>query len=484
MRISKIYIVFLAFLAIQLSIHGQFDPGGISRIEDGKLQLSLDIRWTDSQKKEVEKLFNLDSTVWVKISSGTSGIYVDSVEWDLKVVSRYMYELSRSLEQKAVFHFNENDVFLVGDNRSITPGYVDNEKIIFGTNNFKKPQCFQYNHGEAHFYLPGYLKYGDAYIAGSFNNWDPAFTPLQKVDSGWVVSLPLSPGKYFYKYLIDGNWMKDPNNNLREDDGQGNINSAVYCPNHQFELKGYSKARKVNVAGTFNNWNRKDLKMYLSADRWILPVYLRDGTYSYKFIVDDQWLPDPGNRFTRTDVWGNVNSVIGRGEEYIFRLNGFTDAEKVTLAGNFNNWNPDELMMEKTVDGWLLHYQFAPGNYEYKFIVDGNWMPDPANPFTKGSGDGTNSCLAFKSNYTFILHSFQDAAEVRITGSFNIWSSEGFRMIKEEGTWIYPIYLSPGKHLYKLIVDGKWITDPTNKLWEENEFGTGNSVIWIMDSKF
>jgi len=36
-----------------------------------------------------------------------------------------------------------------------------------------------------------------------------------------------------------------------------------------------------------------------------------------------------------------------------------------------------------------------------------------------------------------------------------------------------------GKHLYKFIVDGKWIKDPDDPLWEGNEFGTDNSVIWI-----
>jgi hypothetical protein len=29
------------------------------------------------------------------------------------------------------------------------------------------------------------------------------------------------------------------------------------------------------------------------------------------------------------------------------------------------------------------------------------------------------------------------------------------------------------------VVDQKWIIDPTNELWEENEYGTGNSVLWI-----
>ena len=51
--------------------------------------------------------------------------------------------------------------------------------------------------------------------------------------------------------------------------------------------------------------------------------------------------------------------------------------------------------------------------------------------------------------------------------------------MKHEGDeWVFRVHLSAGKHLYKLIVDGKWIIDPYNKLWEQNEYGTGNSIIW------
>jgi hypothetical protein len=39
--------------------------------------------------------------------------------------------------------------------------------------------------------------------------------------------------------------------------------------------------------------------------------------------------------------------------------------------------------------------------------------------------------------------------------------------------------LPTGKNRYKFIVDGTWMIDPGNKLWEPNEFDTGNSVVWI-----
>jgi 1,4-alpha-glucan branching enzyme len=68
---------------------------------------------------------------------------------------------------------------------------------------------------------------------------------------------------------------------------------------------------------------------------------------------------------------------------------------------------------------------------------------------------------------------------VIVTGSFNGWNRSSYRMVRRNERWELPIRLAPGKNTYKFIVDGKWILDPGNELWEENEEGTGNSVLWL-----
>jgi hypothetical protein len=57
--------------------------------------------------------------------------------------------------------------------------------------------------------------------------------------------------------------------------------------------------------------------------------------------------------------------------------------------------------------------------------------------------------------------------------------NDGYSMTKQGGKWIFPISLKPGKYTYKFIVDGAWILDPVNKLYEKNEYDTDNSVLWI-----
>jgi len=52
-------------------------------------------------------------------------------------------------------------------------------------------------------------------------------------------------------------------------------------------------------------------------------------------------------------------------------------------------------------------------------------------------------------------------------------------MQKENGNWILKIYLPKGKTRYKFVVDGEWITDPANPLWEDSGMESNNSVLWL-----
>jgi len=48
-------------------------------------------------------------------------------------------------------------------------------------------------------------------LAGGFNDWDVNANPMKKdKKSSWKTSLPLKPGRYEYRFLVDGNWENDP----------------------------------------------------------------------------------------------------------------------------------------------------------------------------------------------------------------------------------------------------------------------------------
>ena len=66
-----------------------------------------------------------------------------------------------------------------------------------------------------------------------------------------------------------------------------------------------------------------------------------------------------------------------------FRLKGYSNASIVVLAGSFNNWNQSQFIFGREGDEWICRIDLEPGKHAYKFIVDGNWLLDPANPNTE-----------------------------------------------------------------------------------------------------
>lgn len=66
-------------------------------------------------------------------------------------------------------------------------------------------------------------------VIGSFNNWDPAATPMKRDAAGvWRAALVLMPGRYPYKFSIDRkSKIVDPANALTEPDGFGGRNSVL-----------------------------------------------------------------------------------------------------------------------------------------------------------------------------------------------------------------------------------------------------------------
>jgi chromosome partitioning protein len=66
-------------------------------------------------------------------------------------------------------------------------------------------------------------------IAGDFNSWMPMSTPMT-VDprtNQWITRLPLNPGRYQYRFVVDGRWTTDPANTAVEINQFGELNNVV-----------------------------------------------------------------------------------------------------------------------------------------------------------------------------------------------------------------------------------------------------------------
>lgn len=70
---------------------------------------------------------------------------------------------------------------------------------------------------------------GAVQLAGDFNNWQPDITPMMRADQDarFHAHLPLAPGRYRYRYVIDGQWSNDPHNNYVEANPFGELNNVV-----------------------------------------------------------------------------------------------------------------------------------------------------------------------------------------------------------------------------------------------------------------
>jgi len=70
------------------------------------------------------------------------------------------------------------------------------------------------------------------------------------------------------------------------------------------------------------------------------------------------------------------------------------DAQKVFLAGDFNNWDPSASLMKKDKNGmWKTTVSLKPGRYEYRFLRDGHWENDPACCDCVQNQFGSQNCV-------------------------------------------------------------------------------------------
>ncbi|OGH60155.1 MAG: hypothetical protein A3G34_09150 [Candidatus Lindowbacteria bacterium RIFCSPLOWO2_12_FULL_62_27] len=285
-------------------------------------------------------------------------------------------------------------------------------------------------------------------VGGEFNRWDWKAARMKKGPDGvWTIRLRLSPGEYAYKFVVEGDWVEDPENPLKKAvDGTQNslirVGMAVVVaellppapapaptpvsvtPRPETVPTVFShtdmKAKKVTLAGEFNQWNPAALEMKKSgADdgKWEVAVDLKPGQYEYKFVVDGDW--DKANKDNRTVTVaapeggaGVVAAPAGapapttaaphRPEtkqvraaaqvpEVTFKYKA-PDAKKVGVGGEFNNWKWEDGLMDKGSDGvWTRTMRLDPGEYAYKIVVDGDWRLDPENPLKKEVGGNSNS---------------------------------------------------------------------------------------------
>jgi 1,4-alpha-glucan branching enzyme len=70
-------------------------------------------------------------------------------------------------------------------------------------------------------------------------------------------------------------------------------------------------ARRVCIAGTFNNWQPEKAEMIsLRGGKWAKDLMLPPGAYEYRFVVDGCWIADPKAAHVVPNPFGEMNSIL------------------------------------------------------------------------------------------------------------------------------------------------------------------------------
>jgi 1,4-alpha-glucan branching enzyme len=70
------------------------------------------------------------------------------------------------------------------------------------------------------------------------------------------------------------------------------------------------------------------------------------------------------------------------------------DASVVAVTGSFCDWLPDVHMLKRDGKGtWKKMLLLAPGRYEYRFIVDGQWCDDQCCAERVPNSYGSHNCV-------------------------------------------------------------------------------------------
>ncbi|MCX7679173.1 MAG: hypothetical protein N2316_08125 [Spirochaetes bacterium] len=164
------------------------------------------------------------------------------------------------------------------------------------------------------------------------------------------------------------------------------------------------QADKVEIAGNFSHWRPHAMERG-NQGVWfyLITIPMKNNDIHYKLRVDGIWTYDPHNPERIDDGAGSFISIAppfrqheSRQVSYRILGNGIVEfrlykpnARFVSIVGDFNHWNPENDILRRGTDGiWRLKKRLAPGEYRYKYLIDGQWEVDLFNQYSASDDTG------------------------------------------------------------------------------------------------
>ena len=184
-------------------------------------------------------------------------------------------------------------------NPNVDVGYVEAKKEILLTpkNNFSGISLVSFNLNSLQYEIPVKViktktykftykpQPGDKEVSlfGQFNSWDRHNLPMKDLNGDGVleIEIPLDPGRYEYKFYVDGKELVDPANPVKVSNGMGDFNSVRVIE------EAAADKLFLHVLGTESSADDIKLKFYLES----VDSALQIGKEEIIALVDNQKLP-------------------------------------------------------------------------------------------------------------------------------------------------------------------------------------------------
>ncbi|MFH1709992.1 MAG: isoamylase early set domain-containing protein [bacterium] len=87
--------------------------------------------------------------------------------------------------------------------------------------------------------------------------------------------------------------------------------------------------------------------------------------------------------------------VSGRKRLVKIKFQSPMDCSEIKIAGDFTEWEKGAIYMSKPGRSgeWMASVKIAPGEHQYRFLIDGNWFTDPTTEHMMSPFGSENSVL-------------------------------------------------------------------------------------------
>ncbi|EGR34137.1 kelch motif family protein, putative, partial [Ichthyophthirius multifiliis] len=202
----------------------------------------------------------------------------------------------------------------------------------------------------------------------------------------------------------------------------------------------------------------------------------------------------------------HVGSCAANPTDFIWKYGG----NNVFICGSWNQWQTYiKLNRLKQNPSWKhCNISLQAGQYQYKYVVDGQWRCDYECHVVYDTNGLQNNTLEIVPKQ--IVHdetdeseeddqkiSIQDqkywknikistqlkAIDIKLIGSWDNWQKEiamekEYNLHSKQYESIAKVKLQPGRYEFKFLCDGYFQHDPEKK-YIKNEFGTNNNIIFV-----